>query len=112
MQQTYDPDYPREDRDNKTVEILCDKLVYDYMTGRGRWNWHQIRQFFLDAYIDYYVDAMLSEGVVKHSLMVEHDIHRDDLMDAMRYGALSIRHAQTPTLRLRRVEAPQGARNW
>lgn len=83
MQQTYDPDYPREDRDDQTVEILCDKLVYDYMTGRGRWGWHQIRQFFLDAYIDYYVDAMLSEGVVKHSLMVEHDIHRDDLMDAM-----------------------------
>jgi len=36
----------------------------------------------------------------------------DDLMDAMRYGALSIRHAQTPTLRLRRVAAPLGARNW
>lgn len=36
----------------------------------------------------------------------------DDLMSAMRYAALSIRHATTQTFRLRRAEAPVGARNW
>jgi phage terminase large subunit-like protein len=36
----------------------------------------------------------------------------DDVMSATRYAALSIRHAQTPTLRIRRAEAPVGARNW
>ncbi len=36
----------------------------------------------------------------------------DDLMDAMRYSCLSLRHATTPTFKLRKVEPPRGASNW
>lgn len=36
----------------------------------------------------------------------------DDVMSATRYAALSIRHAMTPTLRIKRPQAPMGARNW
>jgi hypothetical protein len=36
----------------------------------------------------------------------------DDLMDATRYACLSLRHAQTPTLRIRQQQPPVGATNW
>lgn len=36
----------------------------------------------------------------------------DDLMDALRYACLSLRHATTQTLKLRKVAPPVGARNW
>lgn len=36
----------------------------------------------------------------------------DDLMDATRYGSLSIRHATTPTFRIKRQEEVAGASNW
>lgn len=36
----------------------------------------------------------------------------DDLMDATRYACLSIRHATTQTLKIKRAQPPQGARNW
>lgn len=36
----------------------------------------------------------------------------DDLMDATRYAALSLRHAATPTLRIKKSVAPMGMRNW
>jgi hypothetical protein len=36
----------------------------------------------------------------------------DDLMDAMRYAALSLRHARTPSVKARQVEMPAGAGNW
>jgi phage terminase large subunit-like protein len=36
----------------------------------------------------------------------------DDLMDAMRYACLSIRHARTPLLTIKRQEPPKGASNW
>ena len=36
----------------------------------------------------------------------------DDLMSAMRYACLSIRHAQTATLKLRVVQPPRGPTNW
>jgi len=36
----------------------------------------------------------------------------DDLMDATRYAALSIRHATTETFKIKRIQPPMGARNW
>lgn len=36
----------------------------------------------------------------------------DDLMDASRYAALSIRHATTETFTIKRIQPPVGARNW
>lgn len=36
----------------------------------------------------------------------------DDVMDARRYAALSLRHAMTPTLRIKKQQPPVGATNW
>jgi len=36
----------------------------------------------------------------------------DDLMDATRYAALSLRHALTENLRIKKAQPPQGLRNW
>lgn len=36
----------------------------------------------------------------------------DDVMSATRYAALSIRHAQTQTLRIKQMTQPMGASNW
>lgn len=36
----------------------------------------------------------------------------DDLMDATRYACLSLRHATTQTLKIKRVQPAIGARNW
>jgi len=36
----------------------------------------------------------------------------DDLMDASRYSCLSLRHAQTVTLRIKQQQPPVGASNW
>lgn len=36
----------------------------------------------------------------------------DDLMDARRYAALSLRHAMTPIFKMKKQEAPRGAVNW
>ena len=36
----------------------------------------------------------------------------DDLMDALRYACLSLRHATTQTLKIKKVQPPMGARNW
>jgi phage terminase large subunit-like protein len=36
----------------------------------------------------------------------------DDLMDATRYACLSLRHATTQTLKIKRAQPPQGVRNW
>lgn len=36
----------------------------------------------------------------------------DDLMDATRYAALSIRHATTETFKIKRAQPPRGATNW
>lgn len=36
----------------------------------------------------------------------------DDLMDAMRYSGLSLRHAMTPILKIKMSQPPVGLRNW
>jgi phage terminase large subunit-like protein len=36
----------------------------------------------------------------------------DDLMDATRYACLSMRHATTPTLKIKMASPPRGATNW
>jgi phage terminase large subunit-like protein len=36
----------------------------------------------------------------------------DDLMDARRYAALSLRHAMTPILKIKKAVVPLGHRNW
>lgn len=36
----------------------------------------------------------------------------DDVMSATRYAALSLRHAQTPLLKIKKVQAPMGYKNW
>lgn len=36
----------------------------------------------------------------------------DDLMDATRYACLSLRHATTQTIKIKRATPAAGARNW
>ncbi len=36
----------------------------------------------------------------------------DDLMDATRYNCLSLRHATTPTLKIKKAMPPVGVTNW
>jgi len=36
----------------------------------------------------------------------------DDLMDATRYASMSVRHATTEVVRIRKQLAPMGATNW
>ena len=87
-----------EGKGGNSVEYGIEDILTRMTTGRFK-VFKTLRPWFME-WMDYHRD----EGKIVKQY--------DDLMDATRYAALSLRHATTQTLRIKKAEAPLGLRNW
>ena len=87
-----------EGKGGNSVEYGIEEILHRMQTGR--WKTFRTLNKVLEEQRMYHRD----DGKIVKQF--------DDLMDARRYAALSLRHATTQTLRIKRAVAPLGARNW
>jgi phage terminase large subunit-like protein len=99
-QQFSNPPSPGQDEGDggNSVEYGIEHILHRMQTGRFK-VFKTLRPWFME-WMDYHRD----EGKIVKQY--------DDLMDATRYACLSLRHATTQTLKIKKAVAPLGHRNW
>lgn len=87
-----------EGKGGNSVEYGIEHILHRMQTGRFK-VFKTLKPWFTE-WMDYHRD---DGKIVKQY---------DDLMDATRYACLSLRHATTQTLKIKRAAPLMGARNW
>lgn len=87
-----------EGKGGNSVEYGIEEIFHRMQTGRFK-VFKTLKPWFME-----WMDYHRADGKIVKQY--------DDLMDATRYAALSLRHATTETLKIKRIQPPVGARNW